>query len=172
MIRKSFATIVKHVSVMDKLFKKLAQTFGAYIGTPLPPFWNYSQISLSPDWSFSNLHGRVVFMDIHNMDIFLLLSHLAANYFKTHDENSNLHFAWNSWLKLWRVGTIFSSSLHCLNDQLDHACHGYERYHLSWERLWLRMLMLKILMKPSRIDQEVSSIWTNLSLYCAISSQI
>ena len=32
--------------------------------------------------------------------------------------------------------------------------------------------MLKILMKPSRIDQQVSSIWTNLSLYCAISSQI
>ena len=32
--------------------------------------------------------------------------------------------------------------------------------------------MLKILMKLSRIDQEVSSIWTNLSLYCAISSQI
>ena len=31
------------------------------------------------------------------MDIFLLLSHLAANYFKTHDENSNLHSAWNSW---------------------------------------------------------------------------
>ena len=106
------------------------------------------------------------------MDIFLLLSHLAANYFKTHDENNNLHFAWSSWrTEIMESGNDLFFSLHRLNDQLDHACHGYERYHLSWERLSLRMLMLIFLLN-SRIDQQVSSIWTNLSLYCAISSQM
>ena len=95
MIRRPLATkiIVKHVSVMDKSFKKLTQTFGVYIGTPPSPILELFPNFLDPRLVIFQSAWKGRFMDIHNMDLFLLLSHLAANYFKTHDENSNLHFA-------------------------------------------------------------------------------
>ena len=110
-------------------------------------------------------------MDIHNIDLFLLLSHLAANYFKTHDENDNLHFAWNSWCtEIMESGNDFFFPLHCLYDQLDHACHGYERYHLSWERLSMRMLMLKNLMKPSYWPTSIFNLNKSEPLLCYFKS--